>query len=120
MLSPIRFRKEDEIITPIRQKELGDWKNLTSEEKKLLYRYSFKQTLSEFEAPTGYWKVITATVFTVLSFATLYSVFLNLYGLLLSPDKFKVGNKYEIVLNVIFMHTSFQEACEFSPCRQFS
>ncbi|PIO54461.1 hypothetical protein TELCIR_24176 [Teladorsagia circumcincta] len=31
----IRFRKEDDIIAPIRKKELGDWKNLTLEDKKL-------------------------------------------------------------------------------------
>ncbi|WKX89406.1 hypothetical protein Q1695_008790 [Nippostrongylus brasiliensis] len=75
----IRFRKEDDIISPIRKKELGDWKNLTNEEKKLLYRYSFKQTLAEFEAPSGYWKVIASAVLCVISLATLYSVFLNVY-----------------------------------------
>ncbi|KIH53719.1 cytochrome c oxidase subunit IV [Ancylostoma duodenale] len=54
----IRFRKEDDVIAPIRKKELADWKNLTLEEKKMLYRYSFKQTLAEFEAPSGYWKAL--------------------------------------------------------------
>ena len=50
----IRFRKNDDAIIPIREKELGDWKNLTNNEKKLLYRYSFRQTLAEFDAPRGY------------------------------------------------------------------
>merc|ERR1712083_448205 len=36
----------------------GDWKKLTKEEKKALYRASFCQTLSEVEAPTGEWKSI--------------------------------------------------------------
>ncbi|RCN29493.1 hypothetical protein ANCCAN_24749 [Ancylostoma caninum] len=31
----IRFRKEDDVIAPIRKKELADWKNLTLEEKKM-------------------------------------------------------------------------------------
>lgn len=61
----------------MRVKEQGDWKSLTPEEKKLLYRYSFRQTLAEFEAPTGYWKLITAVVFFVLSCATTYAVILN-------------------------------------------
>uniref|UniRef100_F1LF34 Cytochrome c oxidase subunit 4 n=1 Tax=Ascaris suum TaxID=6253 RepID=F1LF34_ASCSU len=73
----IRFRVEDDKIRPIRSKEKGDWKKLTTEEKKLLYRYSFRQTLAEFEAPSGYWKVIAATVFTVIALATFYSTFLN-------------------------------------------
>jgi len=29
-----RFRRNDDIILPIREKELGDWKNLTIDEKK--------------------------------------------------------------------------------------
>uniref|UniRef100_A0A915NAE4 Uncharacterized protein n=1 Tax=Meloidogyne javanica TaxID=6303 RepID=A0A915NAE4_MELJA len=56
----IRFRRNDEIVTPIREKELGDWKQLSVDEKKLLYRYSFCQTLSEYEAPDGYWKLPVA------------------------------------------------------------
>lgn len=42
----------------LREKEKGDWKNLTLEEKKKLYRASFCQTLVEVEAPTGEWKGI--------------------------------------------------------------
>lgn len=44
---PLRFRADDEIIKPIREKEKGDWKKLTMEEKKLLYRYSFRRTQAE-------------------------------------------------------------------------
>lgn len=76
----IRFRKDDDIILPIREKEKGDWKKLSIDEKKTLYRYSYKQTLAEFEAPTGYWKLTTATVCFVLSLAFFYMTFLKLYG----------------------------------------
>ncbi|KAF8366342.1 hypothetical protein PRIPAC_84171 [Pristionchus pacificus] len=76
----IRFRKEDEVIAPLRQKEKGDWRNMTAEEKKLLYRYSYRQTLAEFEAPNGYWKVLVSVTATVLSLATFYGVFLTLFG----------------------------------------
>ncbi|KAI6178638.1 Cytochrome c oxidase subunit 4 [Aphelenchoides besseyi] len=73
----IRYRKEDEVSKPIRAKEQGDWKSLSADEKKLLYRYSFRQTLAEFEAPTGYWKLMTAIALFVTSLATLYATFLN-------------------------------------------
>uniref|UniRef100_A0A7E4W8Z0 Cytochrome c oxidase subunit 4 n=1 Tax=Panagrellus redivivus TaxID=6233 RepID=A0A7E4W8Z0_PANRE len=73
----LRFRVDDATISPLRQKEKSDWKNLTPEEKKLLYRYSFKQTLAEFEAPNGYWKLIASICFSVLSLATFYAVLLN-------------------------------------------
>ncbi|CAI2293381.1 unnamed protein product [Caenorhabditis sp. 36 PRJEB53466] len=89
----IRFRKEDNVIAPIRTKEQADWKNLSAEEKKLLYRYSFRQTLSEFEAPTGYWKVITAVVLSVLGLATYYAILLNVYVYPELPPTFQ--NEYK-------------------------
>ncbi|GMR54345.1 hypothetical protein PMAYCL1PPCAC_24540, partial [Pristionchus mayeri] len=75
----IRFRKEDDISQPLRLKEKGDWKLLSAEDKKTLYRYSFRQTLAEFEAPSGYWKVMVACTAFVISLATFYAVFLNVY-----------------------------------------
>ncbi|CAD6184853.1 unnamed protein product [Caenorhabditis auriculariae] len=89
----IRFRKEDGVISPLRQKEQSDWKKLTPEEKKILYRYSFRQTLSEYEAPTGYWKVMTAVVLSVMAFATYYAVFLNAYVYPELPPTFQ--NEYK-------------------------
>jgi cytochrome c oxidase subunit 4 len=65
---------------PIRQKEEGDWKLLSNDEKKLLYRYSFRQTLAEFESPKGYWKPILAVCFFIATCATLYATFLNRFG----------------------------------------
>ena len=54
----IRFKEETAEVAKIRQKEAGDWKKMTLEEKKVLYRASFCQTLAEVEAPTGEWKSI--------------------------------------------------------------
>merc|ERR1712024_139508 len=54
----IRFKEDVGDIAKLREKEKGDWKKLTTEEKKALYRASFCQTLSEVEAPTGEWKSI--------------------------------------------------------------
>ncbi|CAB0004170.1 unnamed protein product [Nesidiocoris tenuis] len=52
-LPAVRWRPETPEIKELRQKEKGDWKNLTIAEKKALYRASFCQTLAEVEAPTG-------------------------------------------------------------------
>merc|ERR1712080_797776 len=68
----------DSVMSPfpaIRFKEeKGDWKKLTLEEKKVLYRASFCQTLAEIEAPTGEWK-------SILGWA-LISVSIGLWGYL--------------------------------------
>merc|ERR1712062_523389 len=45
----------------------GDWKKLTVEEKKALYRASFCQTLAEVEAPTGEGKSILGCVLVAVS-----------------------------------------------------
>merc|ERR1711993_32598 len=54
----IRFKEDVGEIVGLRVKEKGDWKKITKEEKKVLYRASFCQTLAEVEAPTGEWKSI--------------------------------------------------------------
>merc|ERR1712088_988032 len=54
----IRFKEDAGDIALLREKEKGDWKKMTKEEKKALYRASFCQTLAEVEAPTGEWKSI--------------------------------------------------------------
>ncbi|XP_059160730.1 cytochrome c oxidase subunit 4 isoform 2, mitochondrial-like [Physella acuta] len=58
----IRFKEETADIAKLRQQEKGDWKKLTLEDKKALYRASFCQTFSEIEAPTGEWKIIFGSV----------------------------------------------------------
>ena len=44
------------MLQALREKEKGDWKKLTLEEKKTLYRASFCQTFAEMEAGDGDWK----------------------------------------------------------------
>lgn len=48
---PIRFKEPTPEIEALRDKERGDWKNLTVDEKKKLYRHSYCQTYSEMLAP---------------------------------------------------------------------
>ncbi|XP_018314165.1 cytochrome c oxidase subunit 4 isoform 1, mitochondrial isoform X2 [Mycetomoellerius zeteki] len=54
----IRWKENTPDIMALREKEKGDWKKLSIEEKKILYRASFRQTFSEMDAPTGEWKGI--------------------------------------------------------------
>jgi len=62
----IRFREDTPDIQALRMKEKGDWKQLSVEEKKQLYRASFCQTYAEMYAPTGRWKqMIGVTLFFV-------------------------------------------------------
>lgn len=65
----IRFKEDTPEILKIKEKEKGDWKKLTIEEKKALYRASFCQTYAEQQAPTGEWKAIFGTYFAVISVA---------------------------------------------------
>jgi len=66
----IRFKENTPEIQALHEKEKGDWKKLSIEDKKALYRASFCQTYSEMLAPDGKWKsVVGATLFFVsLSF----------------------------------------------------
>merc|ERR1712136_734587 len=63
----IRYKEVTADIQVLKDKEKGDWKSLTMEEKKALYRASFCQTFAEMKAPTGEWKSILAAIFTALA-----------------------------------------------------
>merc|ERR1711862_418865 len=73
----IRFKEDMGDVAKLREKEKGDWKKLTVEEKKALYRASFCQTLAELDAPSGDWKPITAGVLMVMSASMLIMLYFN-------------------------------------------
>ena len=58
----VRWKENTNEILALREKEKGDWRKLTIEEKKTLYRASFRQTIAEAYAPTGEWKWVLAIV----------------------------------------------------------
>ena len=62
------------------EKEKGDWKNLSLDEKKALYRFSFCQTLAELKAPTGEWKACIGYALIMSSLAIWMYVWLKVYG----------------------------------------
>lgn len=76
----VRFRENTPEIKALREKEKGDWKKLSVEEKKALYRASFCQTFSEFKAGSGEWKKHLGITFIMISLAIWTSVLMNLFG----------------------------------------
>jgi len=65
----IRFKEPSSVSASLLKKEQGDWKQLSAEEKKNLYRYNYCETFVEMEAPTGQWKSITGMLFFWFSLA---------------------------------------------------
>merc|ERR1712184_133472 len=65
----IRFNEDSGEIAKLREKEKGDWKKMTIEEKKVLYRASFCSTLAEMTAPRGEWKRITGYIMIAIGIA---------------------------------------------------
>merc|ERR1719412_2961418 len=75
----IRFKEETAEVAKIREKEAGDWKKMTLEEKKALYRHSFAQTLTELQEPTGDWKKVLGITCLFLSFSIWSMIWLKFY-----------------------------------------
>ncbi|XP_076269106.1 cytochrome c oxidase subunit 4 isoform 1, mitochondrial-like [Rhynchophorus ferrugineus] len=89
----IRWKEPNADILALREKEKGDWSKLSVEEKKALYRASFRQTFAEFQAPTGEWKYIVGTGLLILSlgFWSYFGLKAFVYSPL--PDSFKKENR---------------------------
>lgn len=75
----VRFKENSPEILALRQKEAGDWKNLTMDEKKALYRASFCQTYAEMKAPSGEWKSVIAGTLFALSLTGWFMIWLKVY-----------------------------------------
>merc|ERR1711874_868783 len=76
----IRFKEDVGEIQALREKEKGDWKKLTLEEKKALYRASFCQTLSEMEAPDGDWKQQIGVALMGIIFVLWFFIFMGKFS----------------------------------------
>lgn len=81
----VRFKAITKELEPIKQKEKGDWKNLTLEEKKTLYRATFAQTFAEMNAPTGEMKGAFGLSLIVVSVSLI--AYILLYHAGVFPEK---------------------------------
>ncbi|XP_013404456.1 cytochrome c oxidase subunit 4 isoform 1, mitochondrial [Lingula anatina] len=69
----VRFMEPYPEIMPLLEKEKGDWKNLSIDEKKTLYRYSYRQTLKEEYTPEGLGKRLLIGTLFGLSCTMIYT-----------------------------------------------
>ncbi|XP_053204195.1 cytochrome c oxidase subunit 4 isoform 1, mitochondrial-like [Panonychus citri] len=70
----IRFKEDSPDMLALKEKEKGDWKSLTIEEKKQLYRHSYCRTYAELTAPTGDWKQVIAGILGIVGLTFLVVV----------------------------------------------
>ncbi|XP_026479793.1 cytochrome c oxidase subunit 4 isoform 1, mitochondrial-like [Ctenocephalides felis] len=70
----VRWMENTPEIMALREKEKGDWRKMTVEEKKALYRASFRQTFAEMDAPTGEWKIVFGMAFFLLGLGFWFAV----------------------------------------------
>ncbi|XP_069676559.1 cytochrome c oxidase subunit 4 isoform 1, mitochondrial-like [Periplaneta americana] len=89
----IRFKENTPDIVALREKEKGDWRKLSLEEKKALYRASFCQTFSEMTAPTGEWKSIIGLACVFISIGIWLVVLEKLFVYKDLPQSFSEENK---------------------------
>ncbi|KAF5276223.1 hypothetical protein FQR65_LT04028 [Abscondita terminalis] len=63
----LRWRETTPEIMALREKEKGDWKCISLDDKKKIYRTNYCQTIAEINAPTGNWKCTFAGVLFVVT-----------------------------------------------------
>ncbi|XP_023292338.2 cytochrome c oxidase subunit 4 isoform 1, mitochondrial-like [Lucilia cuprina] len=83
----IRFQEPSPEICALRKKEEEDWKKLSKDEIKRLYRYSFCRTFAEMKAPTGEWKLHLGIALWACTIGLLFCYTVNVYHQDL-PDTF--------------------------------
>ena len=72
---PIRWKPPSDEFNSLMQKEKGDWKSLSVEDKRRLYRLNYRQTFAEMEAPTAEGRRIFGTALLLLSIPiTMYAL----------------------------------------------
>lgn len=76
----IRFREDTSEVKKLREKEKLDWKKLSIQEKKALYRSSFCQTFAEVKAPSGEWKQCIGYTLIVASLAMGVCMWMNSFS----------------------------------------
>uniref|UniRef100_A0A1B0ABE6 Cytochrome c oxidase subunit 4 n=1 Tax=Glossina pallidipes TaxID=7398 RepID=A0A1B0ABE6_GLOPL len=74
----VRFPEPTNEINNLHQTERGDWKKMSIDERKALYRASFCQTFAEIQAPTCEFKKHFGVFLLFIAMAFWVAVFMNL------------------------------------------
>merc|ERR1712004_416098 len=85
-MSAVRFGENTPEALARREKEKGDWKGLSLEDKKAIYRDNFCQTFTEIRAPTGEWKVMLTGVLSAIAISGIMLVLFKKYVLPPLPE----------------------------------
>jgi len=105
-LPAIRWKEPTADIMALREKEKGDWKKLSIEEKKALYRASFRQTFAEFKAPTGEWKYIVGVAFALITGGIWIFFGLKTFVYAPVPETFKEENRKAQLARILDLHVN--------------
>ncbi|XP_053676510.1 cytochrome c oxidase subunit 4 isoform 1, mitochondrial-like [Anopheles nili] len=84
----IRFKENTRDVMALREKEKGDWKKLSVQEKKALYRASFCQTFAEMKHPTGEWKACLGGALIVTSMSLICMLMMKAFVYDAIPETF--------------------------------
>jgi len=85
-MAAVRFGENTPEVLARREKEKGDWKALSLEEKKAIYRDNFCQTFSEIRAPTGEWKLMLTGILSAIAISGVMLVLFKKYVLPPLPE----------------------------------
>jgi len=85
----IRYREVTPEICAIREKEKDDWKKLSLQEKKDLYRHSFCQTYSEFQYFTPDWKLVVGIGLWAVAIGVMFSMLYSMRLERITPNTFE-------------------------------
>lgn len=99
----IRFREVTPEICALREKEQGDWKKLSIQEKKALYRHSFCQTYSEFQHFTPEWKLSLGVALWTLAVGFAFALVYNQSLKRITPETFDEEHKQAQLRRIIHL-----------------
>lgn len=94
---PILYKPPSKEFEALREKEKGDWRNMTIADKKKLYRLNFCQTIKEVEAPHPENKRVFGNVMLLMSVPILLFVLLKKTVFPPLPDTMSDQGKKQVV-----------------------